>query len=76
MMDHATGRLSQSSRTDQPHDDFGRAEDRQTKRRDRELDRKKSLDDALEAGLEDTFPGSDPVAVTQPPHSARDKSDL
>jgi hypothetical protein len=23
--------------------------------------------------LEDTFPGSDPVAVTQPPHSARDK---
>ena len=28
---------------------------------------------ALDRGLEDTFPGSDPVAVTQPPPSARDK---
>jgi hypothetical protein len=34
---------------------------------------KEALDDALDRGLEDTFPGSDPVAVTQPPHSARDK---
>jgi hypothetical protein len=24
------------------------------------------LDDALDEGLEETFPGSDPVAVTQP----------
>jgi hypothetical protein len=35
--------------------------------------RKEALDDALDRGLEETFPGSDPVAVTQPPHSARDK---
>jgi hypothetical protein len=27
---------------------------------------KKSLDEALDVGLEDTFPGSDPVAITQP----------
>jgi hypothetical protein len=27
---------------------------------------KKQLDRALEEGLEETFPGSDPVAVTQP----------
>jgi hypothetical protein len=33
------------------------------------------LDEALERGLEDTFPASDPVAVTQPPHSACDKKD-
>jgi hypothetical protein len=31
------------------------------------------LEEALDRGLEDTFPGSDPVAVTQPPPSARDK---
>lgn len=33
----------------------------------------KTLDEALDLGLEGTFPGSDPVAVTQPPHSAYDK---
>lgn len=45
-------------------------------RRDRkgqEAERKKALDEALDSGLEGTFPGSDPVAVTQPPPSARDK---
>jgi hypothetical protein len=35
--------------------------------------RKKSLDDKLEQALEDTFPGSDPVSITQPPPTARDK---
>ncbi len=34
--------------------------------------RKKKLDDALERGLEDSFPGSDPVSVTQPPPSSTD----
>jgi len=33
----------------------------------------KKLDDALERGLEETFPASDPVSVVQPPPSARDK---
>jgi hypothetical protein len=33
------------------------------------------LDDALEQGLEDTFPGSDPVSVTQPPASVYDKNE-
>jgi hypothetical protein len=42
-------------------------------RRNREIERRKSLDEALDCGLEDSFPGSDPVAVTQPPPSARDK---
>ena len=27
---------------------------------------RKALDEALDLGLEETFPGSDPVAVTQP----------
>jgi hypothetical protein len=47
--------------------------DQAAKRRKREEKRKAELDDTLERGLEDTFPGSDPVAITQPPHSARDK---
>lgn len=33
---------------------------------------KKRLDDALEEGLEETFPGSDPVNVTQPAPSKAD----
>ena len=31
-----------------------------------------TLDDQLEQGLEESFPGSDPVAVTQSPHSPHD----
>jgi hypothetical protein len=34
------------------------------------------LDDALERGLEETFPASDPVSVIQPPPSARDKYEV
>lgn len=42
-------------------------------KRELDLDRKKRLDEALERGLEDSFPGSDPVSVTQPPHSPFDR---
>ena len=42
-------------------------------RKERQAKRKKAMDDALDRGLQDSFPGSDPVAVTQPPPSARDK---
>jgi hypothetical protein len=31
------------------------------------------LDDALDRGLKESFPGSDPVSVTQPPASTYDK---
>jgi hypothetical protein len=34
---------------------------------------KKALDEALELGLEETFPGSDAVAVTQPVGSGCDR---
>ena len=33
---------------------------------------KRQLDDALEEALEETFPGSDPVNLTQPAHSRED----
>ena len=36
-------------------------------------DEKRRLDEALEEGLEETFPGSDPVNVTQPPPSKADQ---
>ena len=56
------------------HSEFARqSEEESAKRREREARRKEKLDEQLDQGLEDTFPGSDPVAVTQPPHSARDK---
>lgn len=34
---------------------------------------KRLLDEALEEGLEETFPGSDPVNVTQPARSKADR---
>ena len=33
---------------------------------------KRQLDEALDEGLEETFPGSDPVSVTQPAPSKAD----
>jgi hypothetical protein len=42
---------------------------RPEKPKDRE---KRELDDALEEGLEETFPASDPVNVTQPAPSKGD----
>jgi hypothetical protein len=35
--------------------------------------KKRRLDDALEEGLEETFPGSDSVSVTQPAPSKGDR---
>jgi hypothetical protein len=48
----------------QPSKSHGKKQDEEQKRR---------LDKALEEGLEETFPGSDPVNVTQPPPSRKDK---
>jgi hypothetical protein len=39
---------------------------------DAEDHEKRRLDEALEEGLEETFPGSDPVNVTQPAPSKAD----
>jgi|SRR5579862_3237586 len=58
--------------------DFGRDEaDAGTKRRrDKEAAKaahKEKLDDKLDKALEESFPGSDPISITQPPQSAYDK---
>jgi hypothetical protein len=61
--------------TGKPH---GRHESETEKkeRSDKELLDKERLDRALEEGLEETFPGSDPVNVVQPPHSTEDKDEI
>ena len=52
-------------RRDAEHGDKGRG--------DRDAELKDRLDDKLDAALEETFPGSDPISVTQPPPSVHDK---
>jgi hypothetical protein len=42
-------------------------------KRDREEVRKRRLERLLEQGLEDSFPASDPINVTQPAPTRRDK---
>ena len=43
-------------------------------RREAEAARKQELEKSLERGLEDSFPGSDPINVTQPPPTRGDKN--
>ncbi len=46
------------------------------KRREADVRRRRqqsSLEKSLEQGLEDTFPASDPINVTQPPPSSHDQ---
>jgi hypothetical protein len=45
----------------------------QKQRKDAAADCRKALEEALDLGLEETFPGSDPVAVIQPVGSRCDK---
>jgi hypothetical protein len=53
---------------------FGRnAKDRNGKRREQAAVRRDRLDDALDRGLEDTFPASDPVSIIQPSPSVYDE---
>jgi hypothetical protein len=49
------------------------ARGRRGKRRGHNTPYSERLDDALERGLEDTFPASDPVSVIQPSPSVQDK---
>jgi hypothetical protein len=57
---------------DRSQDRWNDGTERDDKRR-QDARQQEKLDDALERGLEDTFPGSDPVSVTQPPPSVHDK---
>ena len=49
---------------------------REETEKEREEARKRSrLEKSLEEGLEDSFPASDPINVTQPPPSKKDRED-
>lgn len=50
----------------------GPVRDSKPARKPRESAEKRRLDEALEEGLEETFPASDPVNVTQPAPSKGD----
>ena len=53
-----------------------RGESKSEAQRDKERLDKERLDRALEEGLEESFPGSDPVNVVQPAHSPQDKDEI
>ena len=36
---------------------------------------RRRLEKSLEEGLEDSFPGSDPISVTQPPPTVQDRKE-
>ena len=48
-------------------------QDRNDRREPRDPKEHQRLEKALEEGLEESFPASDPVNVTQPPPSKQDK---
>lgn len=56
--------------TPSPRTNQDTARDRKAERMAARLRR---FEEALDFGLQDTFPGSDPVAVTQPAHSPHDR---
>lgn len=51
-------------------------EDRRSEEERRRQQTKEKLDDALDVGLEETFPGSDPVSVVQPPSNVHEKNEF
>ena len=65
--------MEEVTRKTTTHPDMPRDSRGDEARAARDEKRKKALDDKLERGLEETFPGSDPVSITQPPPTARDK---
>lgn len=62
------GRSAKSHKRSLPEITMSRSTDPKTDR----SPEKCRLDEALEEGLEETFPASDPVNVTQPPPSKQD----
>ena len=56
-----------------PNDTLMENEVDEKTRRNREQEQQRKLEKSLEQGLEDSFPGSDPINVTQPPPTVKDK---
>jgi hypothetical protein len=56
-----------------PNDTLMKNEISEEKRQDDEARNRRALERSLERGLEDSFPASDPINVTQPPPTKSDK---
>jgi hypothetical protein len=56
-----------------PNDTVAEYELDEKGRRDRDEAQQRRLEKSLEQGLEDSFPASDPINVTQPPPTVGDK---
>jgi hypothetical protein len=56
-----------------PNETVTENEVREKKRRDEDAERRRRLEKSLETGLEDTFPASDALNVTQPPPTPYDQ---
>jgi len=52
---------------------IAKSEAREETRGENPAERRHRLEQSLERGLEDTFPASDAINVTQPPPSVRDQ---
>jgi hypothetical protein len=57
-----------------PNDTVMERERHAKKRREAEEAQKRRLEKSLDEGLEDSFPASDPINVTQPPPTRTDKT--
>jgi hypothetical protein len=56
-----------------PNETVMKNEARDEKRKQDEAAKRQRLERSLEEGLENTFPASDPINVTQPPPTVEDK---
>ena len=56
-----------------PNDSVMDNQREEKERRQAEESRKRRMEKSLEDGLEDSFPASDPINVTQPPPTRGDK---
>ena len=56
-----------------PNESLAKHERDEKARQERDEAKRRKLEESLEQGLEDSFPASDPVNVTQPAPSKRDK---
>ena len=57
-----------------PNESLAKHERDEKARQERDEAKRRKLEESLEQGLEDSFPASDPINVTQPAPTRRDKT--
>jgi hypothetical protein len=64
--------MAHRRKDDRSRGDHGGRDPAAERSRQADAEHRKTLDQTLDEGLEETFPGSDPVSITQPAPSACD----